>query len=86
LEVCFDNLLEFVEPGFFQVVAGLGDAGGLNLFEFVHLHGLGYIGVVDVFGRHVIALLPDVLLSPYNLIVARQGFKAELGENLVEVV
>jgi hypothetical protein len=85
-EVSLDDLLKLVEPGLLQVIAGLGDARGLNLLELVNLHCLGDVGVVDIFGGNIIALLSDLLLSADNLIVAGKRVETEGGEYFVEVV
>lgn len=85
-EARLDDLLDLVDPGLLEEVAGLRDARGLNLVEFVYLHRLGDVGVVHILHSHFIALLTDLLLSANDLIFDLEGLAAVLGEGFWEVV
>ena len=53
----------------------------MNLLELFNFHGFCDIGVVNIFGGNIVALLTDLLLSNNHLAVSVQAAKAELSHN-----
>ena len=86
LERSLDDLLNLVDPGFFEEVGGLRDRTSLNLVELVYFHSLGDVRVEDVLGSYLIALLADLLLSSDDFILDLECLATELGELLGEIV
>ena len=85
-ELVLNDVLHLVQPGLLQVVGGLSDRGSLNLLKFVHFHGLRHIWIVNILRSNIVALLADLLLGFYHLVVAGERAETEGSENFVEVV
>lgn len=85
-EARLDDLLDLVDPSLLEEVRSLGDAGSLDLVEFINFHGLGHVGVEHVLHGNLIAFLADFLLCTDHFVLDLKSLTAVLRELLGEVV
>ena len=85
-EARLDDLFDLVNPSLLEEVARLGDARGLDLVKFIHLHGFGHVRVEYVLHGNFITFLADFLLSTDHFVLDLKCLAAVLRELLREVV